>query len=267
MLDLYEPNRLHRRIFNEKSDSLEIERVEYGNGIKVFAKGHEYPSYMPVNLEEPHKNEEALKAVNVIKKILLESKLFSPLIIFYGLTHQGRIKLIKSFNRIAFPLLGSYFLKPHYQSPFTKEFAKLIENFLFGLDINQDMRYNSGVEKWMANILAQSLAHIFEYDQAYRYRFQDLFGETTPARLAQSPIREITRLVKIAISRDQGAISRKFKLIYQSAPYIFLIPRCRKSLRKALQNSTFTNLQPSKEDIYWMKMRRDYNFGGKHANS
>jgi len=75
-----------------------------------------------------------------------------------------------------------------YYCTFAQEFKKLLEVFFKGI----------GVDVRMAKIFA----HIMQDDDAYRYRVQDTFNETTLEKMLDNPRKEISRLMKLSISRE-----------------------------------------------------------------
>lgn len=101
------------------------------------------------------------------------------------------------------------------------------------------------------------IGYVLEYDQAYRFRLQDLANETD--RLTP---REVIRLFGLWKQRDLNekkyrSISRRFTLpVYLFALLLFLRPNI---LRRI--NAILPSLKPDNNDLFWMKLKTDYNYG------
>lgn len=106
------------------------------------------------------------------------------------------------------------------------------------------------------------LGQIFQYDEAYRFRLQDLFAETTPQLLSTKPIREILRLLAINKQRDYKVVHRKFQMAAYALCVFFLWPANRAKLRKAMLQINYTNLCPDAGDLYWFSQKIDYDYCG-----
>lgn len=104
--------------------------------------------------------------------------------------------------------------------------------------------------------LGITVAHVLEYDSAYRLFIQDLLSETTKDALLQRPYREIRRLLQISDRRlAQNPVVRK-KMHYIG--HIFLILLRIPSFRRKLSQGDFSKLQADESDKYWISLRTDY---------
>lgn len=72
---------------------------------------------------------------------------------------------------------------------------------------------------------------ILEYDDAYRYPFQDIIAEFNDTAGRKDIVKEIKRMLEMTIQRDSGGFSQKFKRIIS---LLFLL-RFKKSIREALR--------------------------------
>ena len=118
-------------------------------------------------------------------------------------------------------------------------------------------------QAWFKLTGSYQFAHIFHYDEAYRFRLQDLFAETTAERLSLWPCAEILRLLEINRQRDHKFAHRKFALAAYALVLFFLWPLNRKRFRTALASVDYSKLLPDDGDLYWMKQKIDY----KYANT
>jgi hypothetical protein len=108
-----------------------------------------------------------------------------------------------------------------------------------------------------------------EADHAYKYRFQDAFSELDKQALRINPLKEITRLMDIMISRESSInLATKWQLIKKTiVPIYYLIKIFNKKLYNQLlkmaEDLDIEKIKPTKEDIFWMnEMDSSYNFRG-----
>lgn len=246
--DIYE-NPFGKDTFVPPTDQgTKVERVEYGNGIHVFLEGFKYPI-------KGMATQESLWAIDTLKNTTLALLPIAPLALMFPR------RFLRAYNQFAFGTIGRYILKPEYRTPFTQEIYLLIKRFLTGLGLEGDPRA-SGIDKNLAEVTAQSLAHIFEYDNAYRFRLQDLFSETSREMLMRSPIATLTSLIGISKQRDSATVSQKMDRFGTIICMALFIPRIRRAFIDAIAQSDFPKLQLDVEDKYWLCMRKDYNFMG-----
>jgi hypothetical protein len=119
------------------------------------------------------------------------------------------------------------------------------------------------------NIL-DAVSLIFEYDSAYRYRFQDVIVNLNKEKINGyfSVIKEISRLFDILISREpldngkESGMSKKFKKLKSLIKLLMLNPKVNKLVRYILLDVDLYKLQFSKEDIYWVNQFNVYKYRG-----
>lgn len=232
-------------ILDEHKTTNTIDKITTEGGIKLYLKGIEFP-------QKGCPTPEALIVINIIKKILLsfiESRLIPT----------SKYRLIRSFNTLTYNITSRFYIKDEYMTSFARELKKLIFNFLINWNIQEEQ----------AMWVAKTISHIFEYDNAYRYRFQDFLGETTKEKLLL--FKEIRRLSKLIYIRDDIQVSlrgpnhrigNQFKKIGTIAAFLIYIPNIRKAFKKALIQCNFNNFLMDESDKYWSYLRIDYNFGG-----
>lgn len=150
----------------------------------------------------------------------------------------GAVAIIKRLLRLR-PIqamwlaIEPHLLKEEYQQPITRELCKMFPSKL-------------GI----------TVAHVIEYDSAYRFFIQDLLSETTKEALLQTPWREYRRLMTISDRRlAQNPTARK-KMHYIA--HIVLILLRIPSFRKKLAQCDFSKLQLDSDDRYWLDLRTDY---------
>lgn len=235
-MEIYKNRKITEQILQEKQESAEVDRIEVVNGIKVYIKDIPFPiKGMPTA--------EALGAVNITKRILIEWVKSTPLVAFPFININ---KLTSSFNRLSWAVMSPYILKEEYKQTFTQEFSCLVDNFLKKIGVEESIQ------------IADTISHIFEYDSAYRLRIQDLLSETSKVKLHNSPIREIMRLSNLSKQRDHEYVYKNVRIIKILLSIMLIIPKYRRAFKYAIMSSDFERLQFDKCDRYWASLRRDY---------
>lgn len=98
------------------------------------------------------------------------------------------------------------------------------------------------------------IAHVLEYDAAYRFRVQDLAGETTKTELLLHPVRTIVRLVKISRQRDYPEVHKKMRMVlWITCGLLFM-----QWFRNRVARLDWARLCLDENDAYWLAQRTDY---------
>lgn len=218
-----------------------LDKVEYVpmQGALVYVKGGLYP-------KKGFPTPESIWAINQVKIVTREAMKF-PFIFLHN-----KEKLLRSFNLIADKAMRPYYLKEFYLCPTASAINWIILVFLVRIGINQTVASNT----------AKILAHIFEYDDAYRYRVQDLMTLTS-SELMKDPRREIKKLVQLHREREgvDNTVHNKVRILSKLILAVLLIPKYKKAFIEAVQGQ-IERMQPDEADWYWMCMRGDYLYGG-----
>ncbi len=149
-------------------------------------------------------------------------------------------------------IIGEDIYVTSFLTPFSLELGKFITTFL----------YNVGITEKTAVEFGKIVANMFEYDNAYRFRLQDLFTASSLKDMKEKPYKEICRLLKLSKERDSEGVSQKFRYIKPILFLAFLIPKVKKAFIKTLDLIEFKNLQLDEIDLYWIAMRTDYDYLG-----
>jgi len=116
---------------------------------------------------------------------------------------------------------------------------------------------------------------ILEFDNAYRYRWQDVLVELDKSALEKNFVKEIKRLLDILVSREipneklnkpnhmKDKIEKLAKMLYLGVKYSKTF---RNFIKEIALEINLDEVKPSQEDIYWFSFRDDYNFGGLDIN-
>lgn len=104
---------------------------------------------------------------------------------------------------------------------------------------------------------------ILEFDNAYRFRAQDILIEMSKQALLRNPIKELNRLADLASSREiEQQVKDTWKLIKMFNSFYLRYDRgLRDMIVSILVNLDLEKFKLSPEDIQFCKPRKDYVFG------
>lgn len=248
-------------------------RTEYPEegGIYVYYKGLPYP-------KKGFPYPEAVWANDVIKRITLTifksvvmKETIPALLMVAIFPWKIKIKIVENFlhnyARVSDWIFHQHFLKPDRYSNACRVLIDIVNTFLFELGIT-GARHLHG--DYLSKYIALTIATIVEYDDAYRYRFEDIATETDRQRLIKKPFREIRRLLDIFEKRETyDNVKGHVKTIRIALSIALLHPKVRKAFRKALQSISdkrFNYMKLDNADRYHILLRGDYNFTGLDFN-
>ena len=202
-----------------------IDYIDYSDGIKLFMRGVPYA-------RKGFPTPEAVFATNVAKRAFM--MMFNPLMLI------GWKKNKERFERCASWSMSRFYLKPQNLCPTARELIKLP----FGET-------------------AKIMAHIFEYDDAYRYRLQDVMSELNKENLFKNPRKELSRLVDLLIVRDTAQNMRdKFKTVKL---FLWLLVPFKRKFLKSIKDLDLDKMKFDEDDRYWVLLRNDeYLFFGEN---
>lgn len=225
-------------ILNEDQQINLIEKMEAVEhfGVCIYYKNVPYAKKWFVSPE-------AIFAINQVKKILLEgAKLLKSPLFLLGL-YLNKKKMCQSFNVVFDKLFGKYTFKDEFMCRAAFNFA----NFLHGILLD------AGIEHDIAKEVAFNIAQIVEYDDAYRFRLQDMANELDVDNFLKSPQQEIERLIVIFTKRSTSGVPLKLKPVFKLIKILTFFTK--KSL---IRNVRFLkDMQPDEHDRYWMCIRAD----------
>lgn len=198
--------------------------TDYSDGMKQYKEGATYPS-------KGFPTPEAVFAVNTAKRALM--LMLNPFMIF------GWKKNKERFERLASWSLSRFYLKEEYRTPVCRELCKL-----------------------PLGETAKIIGHIFEYDDAYRYRLQDVMSEIDLGTLYMNPCGEIIKLISILQDREESSgMKKKYGRLYIFA---WLLIPLQFWFADIIKDIDFDNLKLDEADKYWVSLRDDgYNYMGQ----
>lgn len=191
---------------------------------------------------------EATEANNHIKKIVVA--------LISSVAHP--FSILENLARIADYTYRNHYLQRKFYCKFSREIWKFTYLFLKRLGVKDLLAYRWG----------KIVATLFQYEEGYRMRLEDIFSETTTEKLLQR--KELKRLFNIYSEREkcsgehQDNVNQKFKAIFTFLRIGLLIPKVRKAWKFTLQEIEIENLQLDEADRYWCNTNADYDFGGRN---
>ena len=239
--------RLHDNVAKLEKTDRKNPYAQYA--IYQWLQGAEYP-------QKGYPQAESIFNVNVAKRLMIQGlKYFSKHLYALPFTTKGVENLLQSYNEVSLKIISADVLNTSFLTSLSLELGKLTTTFL----------YNIGISEKVAVDFGKIIACMFEYDNAYRFRIQDLFHASTKEAMIKNPYKEISRLLVLSKERDSEGVSVKFRYIKPLLFIAFLIPRVKRQFIKTLELIDFSKLQFDEIDLYWVSMRTDYNFLGMEA--
>lgn len=111
-------------------------------------------------------------------------------------------------------------------------------------------------------LFSYNLSHVFEFDDAYRYRIQDIATMINAISLYKNPRKELKRVFDIAVSREVHTPQKaKMRKIYNLILLAMYIPKVKRAIAAVVP--FYLNLiRLDKGDAYWAGFKDNYNFQG-----
>lgn len=230
-----------KKVASEQEFTHVLEKVEYVpfQGIMIYCQNALYP-------KKGFPTVESVFAVNVVKTLTIQFFVLSPVLLLFG-----KDKVLSAYNEIANRAMDGYRLQDFYLCKASYAIFLTIFHFLKAMKVKERI----------AIVAANNIAHIFEYDDAWRYRLQDLITETSFEELKKNPQKEIDRVLGIYLSRDFcPPINKKVKGFVFGVKLSLRIPFIKRAFINSLH---LDNAKFDEGDWYWVCQRNDYLFGGK----
>ncbi len=246
------------QILNQGNVTHILDHIEYtkNKGINVYIKDAKFP-------KKGWPYPEAIWAINVAKSLFVEpiKVLLAPQLrgIALGLLLPFKSKLnlveraLQTYCNLSLNVISPHIIKYDYLAPCSKEMEAVVYTFLVKLGISESPATN----------FAKIICTIVEYDDAYRYRIQDIMAETNKEKLMINPKKELNRLLDILVARDHSEkVKANLKNIRRLINLVFLSRKVKKAFCATVMEMDIVSLQPDEADSYWMNFREDYDYFG-----
>lgn len=235
------------------------ERTEYPpeGGIYIYYRGLPYPKKGFPYPEAIHANDIAKRTVLTILSMFGIRDMLLPALTLAILPFKKKVRILEYFigglNRIMSWTLDGHVLTEERYCNLCKELGKGIDAFFNGLGV--DHRY--------ATAFALYIKTMIEYDDAYRYRIEDIMSETTAEKLIENPRKEVRRLLNIFLSREKTHAKNTARILLQISSIVLLYPKIKKSFIKAVGKMNVVKMGLDNADRYHVLQRDEYNFTGR----
>ncbi len=209
---------------------------------------------------------EAIHMINIVKRniMMLVHTVASREIKFAAVgliltPHKQKVSLVtkflREFVRSNDYLLTNIYLKEKYMTPCSAEIYKFLLLFLNEM----------GIPFQVAKGAAKIFSTVIEYDDAYRYRIQDLMRESSEEKMIADPAKEIKRLLLIFDAREKAGdhLKGKFRAVGRLISFMFMSKKIKRAFTATIYSLNFEDLQMDEADEYHCLTRDDYEFGGK----
>lgn len=243
---------IERRNLHETQVVYMYDHVEYrDDGIYLFFKGMKYPA-------KGFLYPAAVASNGIAKRMLISQiRLLSrnPIALLPLIRTKNLEQFLHEYWTSANVVLSPYFLKDKFYCLPVKEIRKFVEVFLMTLGVNETD----------AKETAKTVGHHIEYDQAYRYRVEDLATVVTQDELLNNPRQAFHKIIQALADRDPDRphLTRKFKMVIDLLSLALWIPKYRRAYQTAIKAIDFTKIQMDEADRYHTLRMKGYNFGGR----
>lgn len=233
------------------------ERIDYppDGGMQVFYQGHPYP-------EKIFPFPEAFYCLDSVKRAIMNSLrvVRHSWIMSFGLLwicvwpFKSRLFsiILEQFFEFSNHTLSKIAIKPNFYCPSGREIHRAGMETIVQLTNNDEDR-NQGQR------ILNTICLIWEFDNAYRYRGQDLMASVDPKEMTAHPVRALKKLCAVAGARD-SFLRDKFKMISVGLTILMLNRQVRNVVKVFFLYVDIEKLYLDAGDRYWCYHFAEYNF-------
>lgn len=245
-------------VANKARVAVKVDYPQTG-GIMVYYMGHRYP-------EKVFPFPEAFYAIDGVKRGIMNllrflKKSFFAKVYFLWICLMPGNKMfyqcLDLFFNFGNHTLSKIRLKDSYYCPAAREIIRAGRATALELDPKEKYK------EFAACVLA-TIVTIFEYDNAYRYRAQDLIATIDQQEFAKKPFRATHKLLQTMLLRDiDPDVHQKLLPAKVGATLLLLNGSFRRVLKTFIKNLDIQKVYLDVGDYYWAYHFASYNFGGR----
>lgn len=112
----------------------------------------------------------------------------------------------------------------------------------------------------LLNSFRNIVCMVLEYDDAYRYPFQDVVAELDKEEVDKNPIKEALRLIDIYVERDSRGTAEKFKRIGKIMSALRFQKEFKRFLKEVLINIDISAVKMDEADAHHARFKAGYNW-------
>ena len=237
------------------TDTNALTKVEFPEegGVLTYMTNHPYP-YRGFPYYE------FVEKIDLIKKISRGT--LSGL--YHSIKHRNKLRLL-----LMFPLI---FMARDLISTATRTFHRMIERSRIKSNrysravraiyaAFDTPRVNEDLETLELRLMLKDIVcTILEFDNAYRFRFQDVIVELDKNNLKKNTIKELLRLMNLMTSREQTQeVKDTWRLLVMGVKYYLRFDRkLQKMIADILSNLDLNQVALTPEDEHFAGQRKDY---------
>jgi len=219
--------------------------------IKTYFVGYDKPEKGLISIP----SNRALGAVKRIHVAFLKNittvpaKWFLPLFFLFPPKVQDRFvkKAIEQLGYISDWLLSKYYLRSMHWIPS----ARSIYHVAYA---TKTIHLHESDTDWLYKYLMFWVCFM-EFDNSYRYRVQDIFGQMNQGEIRKNPKKEILRLLKIGEKREHEGMKKKWKDLHTLFRIAFTLrPSWAKIVGRFLYG---IDIKLDEEDMYHCRKRME----------
>lgn len=250
----------------EKADgSVAIKRVEFppDGGVLTHFDKYKYPMKcfpMGETVERVDEGKKVLRAVvDSIIRISRGNKLKSLFFLIF---------FKKQFEILFQGLIGSFYAtirncrnKPEMYCISVRETRRvlLLLKKWYG---KEKIAGNYNYETW--DKLIDFFCMFMEYDDSYRYKYQDVMVELNKDNVEKNPIREIKRLINIIIRKEQeDSMKSKWRMISKFIGFLRFKPYYKKIIKSFLLEINLDRIRMDEADMFHASIKKNYDWPKK----
>ncbi len=161
----------------------------------------------------------------------------------------------------SFHFINRYYVKPDWCCTCVREFYRVSQNIFWDDRLSER-------ERWSIYKILLALGLFLEFDDSYRYRFQDMMGALDKQAFLKSPSKEISRLFAVLKARGQTEIgddsvaTRLQGLVWLARVGFLLFPAFKRKAIQFVREADLKKLALDEGDYYHCMVRPDYNYRG-----
>ena len=233
-----------------------IETPEEG-GIFWYYEGMKYPRKTNPTPEAVYANDNVKRTLMFFINSFSKKVFFLSFLGFAVMPWKMKLKAVEEiliqWIRVADYQLTTFYLKPERYCNFCRELRGIVERFLKLL----------GFSEYVSVQTAKIFVTLIQYDDAYRYRIEDIFSELSPDMILNRPFKAIKRAVETYSERETDkTIVHKFKAFGTLISLALRIPRIKRAFKKSFAEANYENLCLDEIDRYHTLIWSVYKFQG-----
>lgn len=242
-----------------ESWNLIIDRAEsQPQGVLLYYKGIDFPRRVYYNkLDDPNFILRALNALGIVKKTLYTMTTLKSVVVPYRLSLKKWDLFLKTLLGLSDWVLYEWYISDRDFSVPVWEAGKFVRVFLQEIGFSEELAIG----------YSRLVMMILEFDNAYRYRLQDLAGVFNPKAELR---KELQRVFNIYLDRElqhkdssewgaRGKVANAFKLL----SFGLYIPRVKRAFKKALDSIDLEKIKFDENDRCHISFWTGYDFEGK----